>query len=348
MQLPLSQPPASLCLLRLSAIGDISHTVPIVRTLQRTWPDCRITWVIGRVESELVAGMEGVEFIVVDKRGGWREGLRLWRLLRQRRFDLLLHMQMALRASLISLLIKSPIRLGFDRQRAKDLQWLFTNHTIKPAQGEHVIETFFAFTAALGIAERHWVWQIPIPPAAVAFANQAVPRDRPLLVIAPCSAHSYRNWLADRYAAVARHAVEHLGMAVVICGGKSRLEREFATTIKAAAPDGITDLVGQTDLKQLLAILSRACLVVAPDSGPAHLATAVGVPVVGLYAATNPDRARPYMSQRGVVNCYPAAIAQFARGDDRWGRRVRHPEAMALIGVEAVIAKIEELLPCAS
>ena len=144
-------PPRSLCIVRLSAIGDTCHVVPIVRTLQRAWPQTRITWVIGRVEARLLGLLPGVEFITVDKRTGLR-GLRALRTqLAARHFDVLLHMQLALRASLVASCVRARVKLGFDRPRARELQWLFTDARIAPRTREHVLDSFFGFAAALGI-----------------------------------------------------------------------------------------------------------------------------------------------------------------------------------------------------
>src|SRR5262247_1834731 len=95
-------PPKSVCILRLSAIGDTCHVLPVVRTLQHAWPDTRFTWVIGKTEAKLVGLVPEIEFITFDKRHSLAEIKRFRGLMRERRFDLLLHMQLALRASLLS------------------------------------------------------------------------------------------------------------------------------------------------------------------------------------------------------------------------------------------------------
>ncbi|HSE00477.1 MAG TPA: glycosyltransferase family 9 protein, partial [Burkholderiales bacterium] len=146
---PLIAPPESICVLRLSAIGDVCHTVPVVHALQRRWPAARITWVIGRMEASLVGDLPGVEFITYDKSGGLAAWRALRATLRHRRFDWLLHMQAALRASLVSLAISARTRLGFDRARARDFQWLFTNRKIEARPGEHVMDGLLGFAEAL-------------------------------------------------------------------------------------------------------------------------------------------------------------------------------------------------------
>ncbi len=342
MQAP---PPRELCILRLSALGDVTHVVPVVRTLQRHWPATRITWIVGQAEQALLAGLEGVEFVVVDKRRGPRAWCDLRRALAGRRFDVLFHMQMSLRASLYSTAVRARIRVGFDRARAKDLQWLFTNRRISAVPRQHVLESFFEFPAALGLTRRELRWDIPIPEGDRAWAARIV--TGPALVISPCSSFAYRNWLPDRYAAVARHAATRHGMQVVLSGGDSAIEREYARAIRAQADVPVTDLVGRTTLKQVLALLERATALVAPDSGPAHMATAVGTPVIGLYACTNPDRARPYLSAQWTVNRYPEALrAEYGLSVEEapWGRRVRAPHAMARITVGEVTAVLDRLM----
>lgn len=344
MTLPFARPPERLCILRLSALGDICHTLPVIRTLQQHWPETQLSWVIGALESQLVHDIPGIEFIVFDKRAGAGAYLDLRRAMRGRRFDALLHMQMSLRASLASLLIPTPVRLGFDRGRAGDMQWLFTNHRIASRSRQHVIDSFFGFTDALGIPQHVLRWDIPIPEEARNFARRTVPDGQPVLVISPCSSMSYRNWTAAGYAAVADHALSRYGMQVVLCGGPAAIEREYAHKIRAAAHGPLLDLIGKTTIKQLLAVLEAADVVIAPDSGPAHLATAVGTPVIGLYACTNPDRARPYLSADLVVSKYPEAVlAKYGKPveDLPWGIRVRDPGTMERITPADVIEKLD-------
>ncbi|HEX9811729.1 MAG TPA: glycosyltransferase family 9 protein [Burkholderiales bacterium] len=351
MPLPFPSPPASLCLLRLSALGDICHMLPIVRTIRHAWPQTGLTWIIGRTEHGLVRDIPDIEFVVLDKAHGLRGYAELRRYLRGRKFDALLHMQMSPRASLASLCVSSPVRLGFDRPRARDFQWLFTNRRIAARKREHVQDSFFGFTEALGIRTRVLRWDIPIPDDARAFAESALGPGAPILVISPCSSMSYRNWHAAGYAAVANYAAERRGLRVVLTGGPSEIEREYAQAIAARARCRPIDLVGRTDLKQLLAVIARATVLVAPDSGPAHMATAVGTPVIGLYACTNPVRARPYLSADYVVNRYPEAIdAKFGLPVEEvpWGTRVRDAGTMDRIAVADVTAMLDKLMASGS
>lgn len=336
-----------MCLFRLSAIGDCCHLVPVIRSLQAAWPRTRLTWVIGRTEAALLGDLDGVECITFDKRAG-RKALRTR--LGGRRFDVLLLMQVALRAGFAATAVRAPLRLGFDRERSKDLHGLFVNRRIAAHPRAHVMDGFFDFIEALGVRERHLRWDIPVPEDARARAAQLIPDDQPALVISPCSSqrfNNFRNWPAERYAAVAAEAVRTHGMQVILTGGPSDEERWYAEAIRSRAGVPVTDCIGKTSLKELFALLERATVLVSPDSGPAHMAVAAGTPVIGLYATSNPDRTGPYLGREWVVNRYPEAVrAELGRdvGDVAWGRRVRKADAMALIQVNDVLERLDALL----
>ncbi len=339
--------PSHLCILRLSAIGDTCHTVPVVRAIQRAWPDTEITWIIGRVEHELLRGLEGVRFAVFDKSLGPSAYSRLRKALDRYSYPVLLHMHASMRANLASLVVRSPVRLGFDRARARDYQHLFCNRRIPARTRQHVMDGLFEFAEALGIERGELRWDIPIDAADRDFADRVVDAAVPTLVISPCSGQrvrNYRDWRADRYAAVADHAHSRYGAQILLTGGSTELERSYAEKIARKAACTPETLIGRTSLKQLLAILERAAAVVCPDSGPAHMATAVGTPVVGLYATSNRLRTGPYLSQHLVADRYPDAVRQafgVSADEVRFGRRVRNPAAMDLITVEDAIGKLD-------
>ncbi len=343
-------PPASLCLLRLSAIGDCTHVVPIVRTLQHHWPQTTISWVIGRTEYQLLGDLPGVEFIVVDKGDGLLGAARKLRYtLKDRHFETLLHMQASWRANLLAAAISADTRVGFDRARARNGQAWFTNQRITGDARVHVLDGFFQFLETIGLPERELRWEIPIPETARAEADRLLPT-APFLAISPCSsarARNFRNWSAERYAAVADHAYRHHGLQLVLTGGPTALERDYGQAIRAATAAPTTDLIGQTSLKGLLAVLERAASFVGPDSGPLHLANACGTPVIGLFATSNPQRTGPYLHRERTANRYPDAVAaEFQRSVDqlRWGQRVRRPDAMERIQIADVTAQLDDAL----
>jgi heptosyltransferase I len=347
MPLPFARPPASICLLRLSALGDVTHLIPIIHTLRKHWPQTRLTWIVGRREAELVGDLPGVEFITFDKRAGLRAYRELRRRLRARSFDALLNMQVSLRASAASLCVRTPVSLGFDRARAKDLHGLFINQRIPATDGQHVVDGFFSFLETLGLRERELHWDIPVPAEARAFAEQHVPRGQRTLVISPCSSHSLRNWRAERYAQVADHAIDRWGLRVLLCGGPSAHERQYGDEITRHMRHAPLNLIGRDTVKRLLAVLARAAALLTPDSGPAHMATCVGTPVLGLYAATNPQRSGPYLSRQWCIDRYDAAARRHAgkpAAELKWGTKLEYPDVMDLVEVDAVIQRLDMLM----
>ncbi len=343
----LNSTPQNICILRLSAIGDTCHVLPVLRTLQRAWPEARFTWVIGSLEATLLSALPEVEFITVAKRASRAQRQALHRSLRTRRFDVLLHMQLALRASLVARQIRAPIKLGFDWPRARELQWLFTNRRIAARTREHVLDSFFGFAAALGVHERLLRWDLPIAEGARAAAAAVIPDGVRTLIISPCSSHTRRNWSADRYAAVADHAARVHGLQVLLCGAASAVEREMAAAIMRQARAPLHDRIGADTLPQLQALLARATALLSPDSGPVHMATMVGTPVIGLYAATNPARSGPYLSREWCVDAFAQAAQRF-RGRSvaqlPWATKIEVPGVMDLIEVPQVTAKLDALL----
>jgi heptosyltransferase I len=343
--LPLTRAPRELCLLRLSALGDVCHVVPLLRRLQAEWPEARFAWIIGKLEHKLLGGIDGVDFIVFDKGAGRAGYAQLRERVAARRFDALLHLQLALRASLAATLVPAELRLGFDRARAREAQWLFTNARVAPRRNEHVLDAFQGFADALGAAPRPLRWDIPVPDSALAYARSAVPDGvAPTLIISPCSSHVLRNWHAAGYAALADHAVARHGLRVLVCGGRSELEKTVGAEIVARMREPAENLVGRDTLPEFLATLGRAAVLLTPDAGPAHMGAAVGTPVIGLYAATNPARSGPYFSRGWCVDRYELASQRFLgkpAAGIAWTTKIEQPGVMDLITVEDVIERLD-------
>jgi heptosyltransferase I len=348
MTLHFKAPPQHVCLLRLSAIGDTCHALAALRDFQSAWPQTRFTWIIGKLEAKLMTAiLPEIEFIIFDKGATLKELRRLRGSLKARRFDLLLDMQLSIRASLISSLVSAPIKLGFDRARARELQWWFTNVRIAPAIAEHVLDSFMGFARACGIDPGKPRWDIYLPADALEYARGIITDERPTLLISPCSSHSARNWPVERYAAVADHAAHTHHMRVVLVGGRSAVEAEMGLRIAAAARAGVLNQIGKDTLPELLGLLSRSTVLVSPDSGPVHMATMVGLPVIGLYAATNPARAGPYYSRQWCVDKYDAAAQRYLRkpaAQIPWTTKIERSGVMELIDVSEVTAKLDALM----
>ena len=347
--------PKNLCLLRLSAIGDVCHAVAMVQNIQRQWPKTKITWVIGKIEASLLQGLEGVEFVIFDKRAGLKGYRDLRQQLKGRQFDVLLHMQVALRASIASLCIPAKVKIGFDSQRAKEAQWLFTNKKIAAQAEPHVLDGFMGFADALGLDVTPPLWHMPITDEDQLWASEKLsannPADKPIAVICPAASKAERNWHAEGYSQAAEHLSKR-GFKVVICGGPTTMEKLLAEAIISRSEFSVGDneilnLVGETSLKQLLAVLKVAHLVIAPDTGPAHMAVTVGTPVVGLYAHSNPKRTGPYLYPQYVVSAYESAIQlQYnqSAAEVPWGMRAKGKDLMMQISIAEVNKTVDRLI----
>ena len=341
------QPPQSVCILRLSAIGDVCHTLAVVRTLQQAWPQTRFTWIIGKLEAKLLGHLPDIEFIVFDKKAGLDAYRNLRRQLRGRSFDVLLHMQIALRASLIAWLVRARIKLGFDRARAGELQWLFSNRKIVENINQQVLDGLFGFAEYFGVTERKLQWDVPLTQDAEDHAHRLIPDSQPTLIISPCSSHALRNWRAEYYALIADYAIERFGMRVMLCGGRSELELQTGKQIAGCMRHACDNLIGKDTLLQLLATLKRATVLLSPDSGPGHMATMANTPVIGLYAATRVKRCGPYLSQQWCTDKFNEAARIFkntAPENIPWTRKIEVAGVMDLITPDEVKQKLDALM----
>ncbi len=227
MKQPLfTTPPSSICILRLSALGDVCHVLPVVRTLQDAWPSTQITWILGKLEHKLLGHIPGIEFIVFDKKAG-AQGYRDLRSAAARPAfrRVAAHAAGPAREHRVDDGAgPAPARASTAPGPAKASGCSPTPRSHARSR-EHVLDSLFGFAERLGVTTRSMRWDIPLPESALAYATAAIPDPaRPTLVLSPCSSHALRNWSADRYAALADHAVQRHGMDVLLCGGRSPLE----------------------------------------------------------------------------------------------------------------------------
>jgi len=331
-----------IAILRLSALGDVCMVVPVIRTLQKALPQAHITWFISRPAYDLVKGLDGVEFIVINKPRNPLDYLKLRKQLKNARFDVLLAMQAALRTNLIYPFINAPIKIGFDNARARDGQRWFTNVQI-PFAKQHLMDSFLSFAEELGITEKIIEWKLPLSNDDREWAKQILPEgDGPLLVINPAASKSERNWPAKRYSKIIE-LMHQRGVRIVLTGGPHPVEKALIDDIKQQLDFSVSDLSGQTSPKQLAALLELADCVLAPDTGPVHMAVALNTPVVGMYAVAPAWLSGPYLQREIAIDKYDEAVVTILKKDPAtvpWGTRVHSMDAMALISV----AEVEEAL----
>jgi len=332
-----------IAILMLSAMGDAVHVLPVANALRRAYPAARLTWIIQPVPHRLVADHPAVdEFVDFQRRRGldaWHSYAELRGRLaaRGRPFDLLLALQVYFKAGLIAALTPARVKLGFDRARARDANWLFTNERIPPRPVGHVQDQYFEFLRHLGIDPEPVEWRL-----APTDEERAAQRDffqglaRPAAALVVGTSKPGKNWLPERWARLAAALYDDFGLQPVIVGGPSAAERAVADAIVQGAGVPVVDAL-RNDVRRLLWLLEGARVVVSPDTGPLHIARAMDTPVIGLYGYTNPKRYGPYRKFTELV------VDGYARSpdEDYPCSMIHRPDGMGRVSVDAALEKVE-------
>jgi heptosyltransferase I len=326
----------------LSAVGDAVHVLPVVTALKRPDPTCHITWVLQPAPASLVRGHPAVdEILVFDRRRGWRAFAEMRHAFAGRRFDLTLGLQDYLKAGILTRLTGAPIRLGYDRARARDLTWLFTNRHLPPHPPQHIQDEYLEFVAALGIAPHPVEWGLgPWPHERQWQAELRARFDRPIAALVIGSSRPEKDWLPERWAEVADVLAHEHGLHPVLVGGRSPREVETERRILERARSAPTSLL-DSGLRRLVGILDTSALVISLDTGPLHMAVALDRPVVSLIGYSNPRRTGPYRKfQDLIVNAYGETVCGGALCTDR------RPDRMAHITTRDVLERVERWRAC--
>ena len=278
----------------VSTVGNAVHVLPVLASLKRHRPESRVTWILQRASAELVRGHPAVDEVVLfDRRRGARGLLELRRELAGRPFDVVLNLQAYLKAGLVAAAARAPVRLGYDRARARDLTWLFSTHRIPPRPRGHVQDEYLEFVEALGVpVVREWGLE-PTGEERSRYAHLLPASERPTVAVVVGTSKPEKEWPADRYAALVDRVQGELGARAVLVGGRSEREEAAAAEIRRLAARPPLDL-REWDLRRLLYLLHRADVLVSPDTGPLHVGVALGTPTVSLMGYTNPRRYGPY------------------------------------------------------
>ena len=332
-------------LIRLSAIGDVCHAVATVQAIQRHAPEDEITWIIGRTEAALISDLPGINFIIFDKKLGLAGFKNVLKAIPEP-FDVLLHMQVSFRANLLAAAVPAKAKWGFPKHLSKELHGLVVNRRAAMPDKPHVLEGFQHFAYALGVPPFEPTWAIPIAQEDHLWVKERLAQHQPYAVIAPSASNPERNWLVDRYAALAEH-LQTQGFGVVLTASPAKAEVVLAQKIAASANCDVINLAGQTSLKQLLAVVAKASLVIAPDSGTAHMAVTQNTPTIGLYAHSNPRRTGPYQYQNLTIDAYHKNLERLKPESSKtlkWGTRLKGAQLMEDISLPQVINKVDEVL----
>jgi lipopolysaccharide heptosyltransferase I len=315
-----------IALVKLSSLGDVIHALPVAATLRAARPAARLCWIVERREAAVLQGHPALDEVIVADTRGWRRARRpaaaraaladaaaLRRRLVQARFDVALDLQGLFKSGLLAAATRAPLRVGLAaRWRREPLSALLANRRVTPpAPARHVVEQNLALLEPLGIAERRLEFALPAAPAAEAamdewLAAAGLKPHRRLVVLNPGAGRPDKRWPVERFAALARLLHEADAHAVVTWGPG---EEAAARAIVAASP---AVAAPPTDLFALAALLRRASVMVAADTGPLHMAAALGTPCVGLYGPTSAARNGPYGAGHRALAAPGGALASLA------------------------------------
>ena len=321
----------------MSAAGDTVHVLPVINALKRHSPSTHITWVLQPGPATLVQGHRSVDEILLFDRGrGWRAFADMRRSLASRAFDLVINLQVYLKAGVITALARAPMKLGFDRRRARDLNWLVTTHRIPPRAPQHVQDQYFEFLAYLGIPFKPVVWDIgPWPDERGWQRDFFSTFERPAAPIVVATSKPEKDWVPERWAQVSDALRHDFNLEPVLVGGRSPRELHAERVISENAHHKPRSALG-SGLRRLLAILDGAALALSPDTGPLHMAVAVNRPVVSLMGYTNPKRSGPYRRFHDlIVDAYGDPGENYPVSAE-W-----RPGRMSRISVRDVLDKVE-------
>jgi ADP-heptose:LPS heptosyltransferase len=322
----------------LGAIGDVARALPLLQRLRRSYPKAHITWAVEPASASLLENHPGLDRVLVFQRQrGGRAFLSFLRAVRATRWDLTLDLQRHLKSGIVSRASAAPVRLGFHRRNAREGNWLFNTHTI-PQQDHYSskLEQFRRFGDWLGLADDEVSFGLVLrddEQHRVEVLVHDVPR--PFVAAFVGSSCEARLWFPERTAAVAA-ALAASGVHTVVVGGPGDVDYAAATARAATVP--ITNLTGRTNLRDLVGIFQRSAAAFGPDSGPMHIAAAVGTKVVSLWGATSAKRSAPWSNEAGVIegsaDCMPCYRKTCPIG------RV----CMQNIGIDAVVDRLRQLL----
>ena len=287
--------PDNVCIVMMSAVGDAVHVLPVINALKRANPKVKITWVLQPAPATLVRGHRSVdEIIVFDRARGLAAFTDVAAELAKRRFDLVINLQVYFKAGIVTALTHAPVKLGFDRARARDFNWLFTNRKIPVSPVQHVQDQYFEFLSALGVSPEPVEWDLgPWPGERDWQRGFTSSIDRPIASIVVATSKPEKDWLPERWADVADALHAQFGMQVVLVGGKSEREVAAERIVMGRAKHKPRSELG-SGLRNLVSILDASALVLSPDTGPLHMAVALDRPVISLMGYTNPKRTGPY------------------------------------------------------
>jgi heptosyltransferase I len=328
-----------ICLIRTSALGDTVHALALVNGLRKGYPDAQLTWVLQDLPHAMVKHQKNIDrFITFDRKAGLKSWLKLFGQLRKESFDLVIVPQVSAKASLLTLFVRSKNKLGFDFKRSREGHWLVTNRRIPAGPARHVQDLYFEFLDYLEIENYPKEWNFTFTDDERAWQQAFFDHfKRPAIGFVIASSSPDKDWAIENYAKAADYVDKTLNMQPLLIGGPSGLEKNRAEAICNLCRNKPA-LALEKPIRHTLLQIDGCRMIVAPDTGPLHMAVAMDVPTVGLYGFTDPRRCGPYGKYHDLL------IDRYHDpGEENTPiTRITRPGRMARITPETVIEKIEQ------
>lgn len=326
----------------LTGLGDVVHGLPIVNAIKRANPSAHITWTVEPIAAGILRPHPSVDDVIVYHKKQGIAGVRqLRREMRARQFDVVLNFNIYFKSVWPVFFSHAKRRIGFGRERARDGVWLFANEHLPAGPRRHTQDMFLEFLDVLDVARGPMEWLIPITDSE-RFDQEAFLgglRDRPIVGVVAASANHNKDWRADRYPKLVDALVEQYNAHVLLLGGPGQREQAIARHIMDNARNKPVWGLGDS-IRRLVWMIEGCNLVIAPDTGPVHIARALEVPVIGLYGHTNPWRVGPYHKYEDLwIDAYndPGQAPDASLFEPKAGR-------MDLITTEAILEKVRCVL----
>lgn len=361
-------------LIKPSAVGDVVHALPVLAKLRQRYPNARIDWMLTPHIADLIGHHPAISNVVLFQRQTYGKPWKNWSKatsgfmemiagLRSARYDLVVDLHGQFRSAFFALATGAPTRIGFDRPRksvrkagrplpkqaflhgwtgAREGSWLAYTHRIPlPTLDAHAADRYLWLGEMLGFSEGPAEFTMPVPASAEARVQSVLEEHnasgKPLAFLAPGTLWETKHWPAESYGTVANYFLEN-GWAVVLAG--SGKDRAVCQRVQSAAP-GVIDLSGKTSVSELAALIRRAAMCVTNDSGPMHMAAALGARLVAIFGPTDPLWVGPYGQPGSVVRadlpcspCYLRRVSECPFGH----------ACMKQVTPQQVIARIEKML----
>lgn len=321
---------------RMSAIGDAILTLPVACALRDHFPKAYIGWVVEKKAAPMIRNHRALDQVIEFERG-WFTSLRGIRNAREQllphEFEIAIDCQGLTKSALAGKLSGAEQRIGFGGSHGGELSRILNNTLVKPVF-THVTDRSLELLIPLGVHSPKVRWKLPIPPEAQSWASSwrnQIPSES-LAILNPGATWASKLWEVDRFAATARYLQDRYNYRSVVVWG-SEDEQKMADEIVRLSNESAT-IAPATDLHHLAALIETADLFISADTGPLHLAVAVGTSTIGLYGSTRPGDSGPY-GQVAIQKAYESGTRRHRRSADN--------SAMRQISVEDVCASIDEL-----